>query len=85
MTMAPNEMDPYAASHIYYGKDTHDASKMFRPRTYSTNQSTNTEKSGLRLLVRRSSHGRLSCFPQEKNPFPHYFQMSFLYFRIASF
>lgn len=63
MTMAPNEMDPYAASHIYYGKDTHDASKMFRPRTYSTNQSTNTEKSGLRLLVRRSSHDELSLFP----------------------
>lgn len=49
------DTDPYAASYIYYGKDTHCTSSNFRPRTYSSNPGTSLDRSGLKLLVRRGS------------------------------
>ncbi|KAI1005982.1 Cytosolic neutral trehalase [Podosphaera aphanis] len=58
----PTDVDPFAASHIYYGKYTHDTSRQMRPRAYSTHQvSQRCHRPGIKTPVRRASLGKISC------------------------
>lgn len=63
-----NEIDPYSASHIYYGPDAHNGkSNHFRTRTYSTNQSPTKaiDRSQLKMPIRRSSHDDYAISPSQ--------------------
>ncbi|RKF79720.1 Neutral trehalase [Golovinomyces cichoracearum] len=68
MIQSTTDIDPYAASYIYYGENTHEANKNFRPRTNSTNQASVMERNGLKQLIRRGSLAIHMATRNDKSP-----------------